>query len=86
MRIYYSSKFSKEYKALPLAVKKKAEEKELLFRKNPFDARLKSHKLKGSLHEFWSFSIDIRHRIIFEFSNNNTIWFHSVGDHSIYEI
>lgn len=86
MKIYYSSHFSWEYKRLPLNVKKIAEKKEQIFRKNPFDQKLKTHKLKGSLKGFLSFSINQRYRIIFEFVNKNTVWFHSVGDHSIYKI
>ncbi len=84
MKIYYSSKFAREYKALPLKVKQRAEEKEKIFRKNPFDKRLKTHKLSGRLKDFWSFSIDHKYRIVFEFVDEKTTWFHLVGDHSIY--
>lgn len=81
MKIYYSSKFTREYKKLPIRVKKIAEEKERIFRKNSFDPRLKEN-LKG----FLSFSINQKYRIIFEFVNSNKIWFHSVGEHSIYKL
>jgi len=84
MKIYYSSKFAKEYKKLPPKIKLLAEKKEKIFRQNPFDPRLKSHKLTGKLQEFWSFSIDHKHRIIFEFVNIKTVWFHSAGSHQIY--
>jgi addiction module RelE/StbE family toxin len=86
MKILYSSKFIREYKKLPLSVKKIAEKKEAIFRKDPFNAKLKTHKLKGDLKGFLSFSIDRKHRIIFEFANSDTIWFHSVGEHSIYKL
>jgi len=86
MKILYSSKFAREYRKLPLKIKKIAEEKEKIFRKNPFDPRLKTHKLKGSLKDFFSFSIDQKYRIIFEFIGPNTVWFHSVGEHSIYKL
>jgi len=84
MNIYYSTKFAKEYKRLPLPIKVIAEKKESFFRKNPFDTRLKTHKLTGKLKDFWAFSIDRKTRIIFEFINENTIHFHSVGSHQIY--
>ncbi len=84
MKIYYSNKFAREYKKLSPSVKKIAQEKEKLFRKNPFNPALETHKLKGSLKGFWSFSINNKYRIIFEFINKEIIWFHSVGDHSIY--
>ena len=64
--------------------KQLAEEKELLFRKNPFDDRLGTHKLHGRLKGLWAFWIGGKYRIIFEFAKKNIIWFHSVGDHSMY--
>lgn len=85
MRIYYSTKFKREYKKLPKPVKVLAEEKEQIFRDDPFDVRLDTHKLHGRLKEFWSFSIDNRFRIIFEFAKKDVVWFHSAGDHSIYD-
>lgn len=84
MRIYYSSKFGREYKHLPKGTKLLAEQREQIFRKNPFHSTLKTHKLTGRLKEFWAFSIDYKHRIIFEFVDKNTVWFHSVGTHEIY--
>lgn len=85
MKILYSSKFAREYRKLPLKVKEIAEKKEQIFRKNPFDPRLKTHKLKGNLKGFLSFFINQKYRIIFEIVNPNIVWFHSVGDHSIYK-
>ena len=86
MEIIYSSKFAREYKKLPSNIKDIAEEQETLFRKNPFDPKLKTHKLKGKLNGFLSFSISYKYRIIFEFTKDKkTAYFHSVGDHDIYE-
>ncbi len=84
MKIYYSSKFAKEYKKLPSKIKKSAEKKEKIFRKDPFSPILKTHKLTGKLKEYYSFSIDYYYRIIFEFAGKDIIWFHSVGTHGIY--
>ena len=85
MMIYYSSKFSREYKKLPKDIKIKAEKKEKIFRKNPHDARLKTHRLKGILKDYWAFSIAYQYRIIFEFREKDIVWFHSAGTHEIYE-
>ena len=84
MKIYYSSKFAKEYKKLPKKVKLLAEKKEAIFRKDAFDKRLKTHKLSGKLKEYHSFSIDYKYRIILEFVEKDVVWFHSVGTHEIY--
>ncbi len=86
MKILYSSKFAREYKRLPLSIKKIAERKEEIFRSDPFDPKLKTHKLKGGLKGFLSFSINQKYRIIFEFRSSNTAWFHSAGEHSIYNL
>lgn len=83
--IHYSPKFAHEYKRLPITVKKLAEQKENIFRSNPHDTKLKTHKLHGRLSEFWSFSVDKKYRIIFEFGENNIVYFYSVGDHHIYD-
>ena len=85
MRIFYSSKFEREYKKLSEHIKKIAEAKEQIFRKNPIDSQLNAHKLSGRLKDFLAFSINQKYRIIFEFTDENSVWFHSVGDHSIYQ-
>ncbi|MBI4085823.1 MAG: type II toxin-antitoxin system mRNA interferase toxin, RelE/StbE family [Candidatus Liptonbacteria bacterium] len=85
MDIIYTSKFAREYKKLPKAVKPLAEKREGIFRKNPFEPTLDTHKLHGRLKDFWSFSIGFKYRIIFEFSEKNIAHFHSVGDHDIYQ-
>ena len=85
MKIYYTSKFESSYKKLPRLVKNEAELKEDIFRKNPRDPVLKTHKLTGKLRGFWSFSIDRKYRIIFEFVNSGAIVFHKAGTHDIYK-
>jgi len=84
MKIYYSSNFLKEYKRLPKNIKLLAEKKEIIFRKDPFNPKLKTYHLTGKLKDFLAFSIDFKHRIIFEFTDKNIVWFHSVGTHEIY--
>ena len=85
MEIIYSPKFKREYKKLPKNVKLAAEKREQIFRGNPSHPSLDTHKLHGRLRGFWSFSIGFRHRIVFEFGDKDTIYFHSVGDHDIYQ-
>lgn len=84
MKIYYSKKFAREYKKLPDKIKLIAEKKEKVFRKNPLDISLRTHKLTGKLKNYWAFSIDYQYRIIFDFADQDIIWFHSVGTHEIY--
>ncbi|MBI2038839.1 MAG: type II toxin-antitoxin system mRNA interferase toxin, RelE/StbE family [Candidatus Niyogibacteria bacterium] len=85
MKIVYSRKFARDYRSLPLRIQAMTERRETIFIKNPFDRRLKTHKLSGRLKGCWSFSIDQKYRIIFEFVSENIIWFHAVGNHSVYQ-
>lgn len=85
MKIVYTSKFSREYKKLPRKIKMLAEKKEKIFRENPFNPVLDTHKLHGRFKEFWSFSVDFEYRIVFELENNKTVYFHSIGDHAVYK-
>jgi len=86
MEIIYGSKFAREYKKLSNNLKDTAEEQEALFRKDPFDPKLKTHKLTDKLSGFLSFSIGYKYRIIFEFAKDNkTAYFYSVGGHDIYD-
>lgn len=85
MIIVYIPSFARQYKKLTQEIKIEAKKKEILFRKNPFDSRLKTHKLKGAFDGYWSFSITHKYRIIFEFHDENIIRFYSIGNHDIYE-
>ncbi|MFA4831732.1 MAG: type II toxin-antitoxin system mRNA interferase toxin, RelE/StbE family [Patescibacteria group bacterium] len=85
LTIQYSPAFAKMYRRLPLEVQKIAEKKEPIFRRDPFDRRLKTHKLQGRLNGYWAFSITYRYRIIFSFDNDIGVRFHAIGTHSIYQ-
>jgi len=69
---------------LPVEIKIAAERQEKIFRKDIFDKRLKTHKLSGVLKNYWAFTIDYKHRIVFSFLDSQTVKFHIIGDHSIY--
>ena len=81
--IYYHPSFKKAFLGLPSSLRRKAIKKEKIFFKNPFDQRLKTHKLHGRLKNQCSFSVDKKNRIIFIFDNKDVI-FLDVGDHDIY--
>ena len=85
MEIFYTPHFKREAKALPVRLRGQIEKRIMLFQNDPFDPVLKTHKLSGGLSEFWSFSIDHRIRIIFEFERETRVIFHSIGNHSIYD-
>lgn len=84
MKIFYLKKFIKQYRKLSPEAKRLAEEKEIIFRKNPFDSRLKTHKLHGDLKEFFSFFTNNDVRVIFDFDENKNVRFYTIGNHDIY--
>ena len=65
MNIYLTSKFKKAYKRLPKEIKEKAKIKEKIFRENPFNPILETHRLHGKYKNYWAFSIDKSYRIMF---------------------
>ena len=52
-----------------------------IFLENPFDSRLRTHKLTGSLKELWSFSIEYDIRVVFYFVADDKVVFVDIGTH-----
>ena len=52
-----------------------------LFSKNPFNPRLRTHKLTGKLEGLWAFSVDYDYRVIFKFMNEDEILLIDIGAH-----
>jgi len=84
MKIFYTPTFERKFKAFE--DKEKVKERTEIFLNDPFDKKLDTHKLKGRLKRFYSFSIDRFNRIIFTFSKDKkSAHFHSIGNHDIYK-
>ena len=56
-------------------------EKLELFKNNPFEATLKTHKLSGKLKDYWSFSVEYDLRVIFYFVDSESVVFIDIGTH-----
>ena len=84
-RILYSTRFERAFVTMDKKDKELIVERERIFRENCFDSRLKTHKLKGRLKNYWSFSITHSFRIMFEFLDDGVAVFIDVGDLSIYK-
>ncbi len=85
LKILYSPRFAKRFKKLPERIREQAARKESIFREDPFDDRLRTHKLHGDLADCWVFSVDYATRIIFSFEKDGVVHFHAVGGHDLYE-
>ena len=83
-RIDTHSTFEKHYKRLSKGVKETAKAKESIFRNNPFQAMLDTHKLHGKDRGAWAFSVNQKYRIKFIFLADNSVLFLDIGTHDIY--
>lgn len=84
-KIYPTTRFRRSFRRLPKTIRKKAVERERIFKENPFDPRLNTHKTKGKLEGLWAYSVDFRYRVLFRFENEGVVIYHDIGDHSLYE-
>lgn len=82
--IKYSSTFLKAFRKFPRSQLKALSVKEKIFRDNCFNPRLKTHKLKGELSDFYSFSISYHFRIVFHFEEEDVVVFDTIGTHAVY--
>ena len=85
VKVELSGKFKKSFAKLPLKIQDKAAQKMVIFEKNPFDPQLKTHKLKGELQNYWSYSLTRSYRILFCFLNKNKVLYYDIGTHEIYK-
>jgi mRNA-degrading endonuclease YafQ of YafQ-DinJ toxin-antitoxin module len=56
-------------------------ERVAIFKNDPFDPRLRTHKLSGQLKELWSFTVEYDLRVIFAFVGDQRALFVDIGAH-----
>lgn len=76
--------FEKQFAKLPKDLQKIAARKLLLFEENPWHPGLDTHKLKGALASFWSFSVNKQYRVMFRFLSGNEVLYYDIDTHVIY--
>ena len=64
-----------------------ANEKGIILKNDPFDPRLRTHKLSGRMKGLYAFWIKYKFRIVLKFDDKdkNIVRFHQIGDYDIYE-
>ena len=84
IEIAFSSSFKRAFKK-KVAGNKNLEtqfwERVELFKSNPFDPKLKTHRLSGKLKDLWSFSIEYDLRVVFYFAGDQRAVFVDIGSH-----
>ncbi len=83
MEIGYKPTFIRQLNALEAGLREEALERIEEFKDSKNHTRLRVHPLKG----FYSFSVDYRHGIVFEWIGKHKSFaaLTSIGDHTIYE-
>ena len=85
LKIFKTKDFEKSFAKLPPKIQILSVKKISLFENKPFNPSLKTHKLKGELQNFYSFSVNLQYRILFEFIDKNKVLFYDIGTHEIYK-
>ena len=84
-QIVYSKSFAKKLDRFSGKDKEKILKGVSIFWQDPFSPSLKTHKLTGKLRDYWSFSIALNLRIMFQFAEQETVEFIDIGGHEIYK-
>ncbi len=82
IEVAFSSSFLRAYKKLikgNKGLEAEFREKLVIFMDNPYDSRLKTHKLSGKLSNIWSFSINFQIRVTFCFIDDSKIILEYIG-------
>ncbi len=86
IEIIYTPKFFRSLKKLEKKLQMEVFEKIDLFSCAGNHKLLKVHKLEGVLKHCYSFSVNYKYRIVFQYDgcNKNLVFFLNIGDHDIY--
>ena len=84
LKIHITSGFEKSFRKIPKRIQDLAIRKDQWFRRDAFDPRLRTHKLKGPLEEYCAYSVNLQYRVLFRFINDHEIVYYDIGTHEIY--
>ncbi len=84
-RILVTSDFGKSFRRLPRHVQDLLARKEEWFKANPFDPRLRTHRLHGRLQDYWAYSVNRQYRVLFRFASLRVVVYYDVGTHGVYK-
>lgn len=87
IEVSYAQEFIRAYGKLDPLLKKDVKERISLFRDRENHKTLRVHKLHGTFSHLWSFSVNYKFRIVFQYigKKKKTVILHMIGDHSIYD-
>ncbi len=83
-QVAFSSSFKRAFKkriANDPGLEKEFWRRTAVFISDPFDPRLRTHKLSGQLRGLWSFTVQHDVRVVFSFFDKRKALFEDVGSH-----
>ena len=84
MEVSFTRAFFKRLNKFEEEFKENVLEKIDEFRDSKNHKRLRVHKLHGKFSKFYSFSVNYKTRIVFEYVSKTEVALLSIGDHDIY--
>lgn len=84
IQIAFAPSFAHEFKKLEVDLQEEAHSKIILFKDPQNHKLLKTHKLHGKFSDCYSFSVNYKMRIVFQYEAKNRVIFLAIGDHDIY--
>ncbi len=84
MRVEVTPHFQRAFEKLPTDLQQLTVQRIAVFASDPFDPRLRTHKLKGKIKTCWSFSVTAGCRMLVTFPQPGVALLHDVGTHDIY--
>jgi len=85
LQIVYAPSFLRQIKSLEKLLLEEAVEKIELLKNEDSHKFLKVHKLKGKMGGLYSFSVNYKFRIVFQYESKNAVDLLWIGTHDIYE-
>lgn len=84
LNVIFASSFIRSLKKLNVNLQDEVLEKIEQFKNKENHQKLRVHKLKGNLKEYYSFSVNYKIRILFYWQGDVAVVLMEVGDHDIY--
>lgn len=85
IEVHYKPSFVKQFANLEPDLQEEVLLKINLLKNRDNHKMLKVHKIKGQLGNFYSFSVNYRVRVVFEFKSKKEVVLLVVGSHNIYK-
>ena len=84
MIVSYKPSFIRQINKLEQSLVDEALDKIDIFKNSPNNPTLKIHKLHGKLKDKWSFSVNYKIRIVFQYESKKEIALLAIDDHDVY--